>query len=320
MNIQSAINNIKIPNRKNEFTKIFKLENLLVPEQFEILNYPRKPIAVFNPGAFLTYDNKLILFPRLVFDDRFYISSIGMSDLLDLNYLNNNSKINIDLLKYPTESKDFLGLEDSRVTQDGKQIVWVALNKEHMGCSVSGDLNIKSKKITNIRYFKLEDSIILSGRDAAFINENYLVFRPEYNVKYSFSSLFEKTDNVLLIKDKLKTVLVAQEWEEKIGFSTNFLKIKSNEFLVGYHALRKSSWGYESGFIMLDKEGNLLGHTNYLLHAEKELSYGNRINTLFGCGLIKLNNKIWWIGGVGDWAIALYSCNLKEILEHINYI
>ncbi|MCK4259665.1 MAG: hypothetical protein KAX49_11845 [Halanaerobiales bacterium] len=317
MDKKNIIQNSKIPIRGNSFPKsIFNFETLITPETFKMVNYPRTPIAVFNPAAYI-HSDKLILLPRLIFDEKFYISSIGICDPISLDNLISN-EISTRLLKFPTDINDFYGDEDPRVTEDGSKLLWVAKNTEGFAYSVLADLS--NQGISNPHYLYLKDSSVPSGKDAALINDSYLVCRPEDDIKSSFSAPYSTIENTIIIENEFKPVLTTQSSEIKVGFSTNFVRISQNESIIGWHAVLTRNFEYANGLAVIDDKGELLGTTDYILYPEGYLRYGNRPNTLFGCGLFKWKDQLWWAAGIGDWAIALYSITIDKIFEVMNYI
>lgn len=320
LDIEKAIKNSNVPSRAAAYSPIFKLEVLFTPEHFVMSKYPRKPIAVFNPAAFVQNDH-VVLLPRLIFDDQFYTSAIGICDPISIDHLSNITTINTSLLRFPSNIQDFKGIEDPRVTEDGKKLLWVALDRSNISRTVMAELDWANQKTSDDRYLYLKDSEFPSGRDAAVINNKYLLCRPEYNTKYSFSAPYSISiiENVFIQPSELQVVLAAEKWEEKVGFSTNVVKLSSNEYLVGWHTVLNRNAEYMNGFAVLNDIGEVLGTSNYILWSENFMRYGNRINTLFGCGLIKHQDRLYWAGGVGDWAVGIFSAKLQEALETIKY-
>ena len=74
------------------------------PEDVHVENYPRRPLAVFNPGAVL--EGEVVhLFPRLVFEYYSYASAIGHATLplKDLLAGRIPKPLPVRILLYPTE-------------------------------------------------------------------------------------------------------------------------------------------------------------------------------------------------------------------------
>jgi predicted GH43/DUF377 family glycosyl hydrolase len=53
--------------RRNVIEHAFKRTLLIIPGDVNVVNYPRKPVEVFNPAAVLKGD-ELLIFPRIIFD------------------------------------------------------------------------------------------------------------------------------------------------------------------------------------------------------------------------------------------------------------
>ena len=320
LTIDRIIRNSNVPSRAPLYSSIFKMEAFFTPEKFVLQDYPRRPIAVFNPAAF-TQNGQLVLLPRLIFDDQFYVSSIGICDPIPIDHLSTVQTINTNLLRFPSDAHDFKGIEDPRITEDGKKLIWVALDRSNVSRTVMADFDSANRRVSNERTLYLKNSELPSGRDAALINNKYLLCRPEYNTKYSFSAPYSVSifENVFIQPSELQVTLAAEKWEEKVGFSTNVVKLSSNEYLVGWHAVLNRNAEYVNGFAILNDVGEILGTSNYVLWSEDFMRYGNRINTLFGCGLIKYLDRLYWAGGVGDWSCAIFSANLQEALNTIKY-
>ena len=102
--------------RRERSANIFEKRYVISPEDFVVTNYPRKPVAVFNPGALLL-GKEVYIFPRLIFDYYNYTSSIGffkisVEELLKESF---EKPIEIEIMLWPKEIWEFLGCEDPRV-------------------------------------------------------------------------------------------------------------------------------------------------------------------------------------------------------------
>jgi len=72
---------------------------------------------------------------------------------------------------------------------------------------------------------------------------------------------------------------------------------------------------YRNGLARLDASGCLLGVSDYLLAPEGiHEAFGDRPLTIFGNGLLILEDQLIWIGGVGDYAIGIFAADLEEAL------
>lgn len=291
-----------------------ELKALFTPEMFKMENYPSSPIAVFNPAAFMSSSDEMIIFPRLIFDTRFYTSSIGIFRIPFNMYFPSLKTISTTLLATPTNAQDFKGLEDPRITEDGKKFLHVALNNNTISHTVLS--NFTAGDLYNFRTLEIETEIVPNGRDAAIINDDYLVFRPELKKLESYSVPYEQ-DGTIDFKNA-KVVLSPLKFELKRGFSTNVVKLSSNEFLIGWHAILRQNLEYANGFMILNNVGEVISMSEpFFRLPQNYLRYGNRPNTLFGCGLILRKNKLWWIGGIGDWAIGVFSAELEDVLNKL---
>ena len=303
---------------------IFSMEAFLVPEQFVLLDYPRRPTSVFNPAAYVR-QGKLVLLPRLIFDDRFYVSSIGLCEPISFEELDiftsGKRTIRTRLLKYPQRLDEIDGIEDARMTEDGKKLLTVGINrKSNIAKTQTLLTNFNGKRLSDEKPFYFKNSTWQTGRDAVLLNEKVLFFRPEAKSLTSYRAFYElKSDIVFISSNGLKPILEARKEEKKRGFSTNAVKISSNEYLVGWHGVSEDT-SYKNGFMLVDEEGLPLGITDYLLETTGFLQYGNRPFTLFGCGLIKLKDKLFWVGGVGDWAIGIFSADLGIALSKLKWL
>ncbi|HID16009.1 MAG TPA: glycosidase, partial [Candidatus Atribacteria bacterium] len=114
----------------------------------------------------------------------------------------------------------------------------------------------------------------------------------------------------------VEPVLFPMEWEEKVGWSTNVVKIEEDKYLVGWHAVLKEDLSYKNGFAFLDRYGRIISITDYLLSPEGLIeSYGDRALVIFGDGLLKYKEYIIWIGGISDYAIGIFITTLKDVLN-----
>ncbi len=298
---------------------IFSMEAFLTPERFVLSDYPRRPTSAFNPAAYVR-QGKLVLLPRLIFDDKFYVSSVGICEPISFDDLA-KEVIETRLLKYPQRIEEINGVEDPRITEDGKKLLTVGVG-DNFHKSQTMLMDFDGEHLSNERLFYFNNSVWETGRDAVLINDKVLLFRPDAIPK-SFTTyrvFYELKDGSVFIEsDGLKAILEIGRGEKKRGFSTNAVKISSNEYLVGWHgALEDTS--YKNGFMLVNDEGLPLGITDYLLETTGFLQYGNRPFTLFGCGLIKLKDKLFWVGGVGDWAIGIFTADLDLAMSKLKWL
>lgn len=295
--------------------EIFKLETLFTPQQFVLCDYPRVPTAAFNPAAFnLPGTDEIVIFPRLIFDDQFYVSSIGVCEPISLAELSSVKTLTTRLLATPTDTTDFKGLEDPRITSDGKKMLHVALDERNVSRTVLSTLT--AGDLYNFRTLRLSEEDTPSGRDAAIINDKYLVFRPEMEDLISYSVPYSQ-DGIIDFKNAIE-VLSPLKSELKRGFSTNAVKISSNEHLIMYHSVLQQNLEYTNGFAVFNEIGEILGISDPFFRLPHNfLRYGNRPQTLFGCGLILHNDILYSVNGVGDWALGLFTASLEDVLKQI---
>ena len=305
---------------------IFELETLLVGNQFSMTNYPQIPLAVFNPAAYVK-NGKLVILPRLVFDIRFYASSVGLTEPLkfsELGEFNYGARdIKTKLLKYPTEDYEIRGVEDSKITEDGKTILAVGVGKdstkEHFTTQTIM-LEFNGEKITSAKPFLFEGSEINTGRDAVFINDNVLLFRPEEKPLRTYRAYYDENDkNIVILEDGLKVLpeLDAENGELKRGMSTNVVRLSENQNIVGWHAVFEDRLEYKEGFMIFNDNGEITGVSELILETSGMLRYGHRPFTLFGCGLVLVKDMLYFIGGVGDSWIGIFSAELNRVIEEI---
>lgn len=304
---------------------IFKLETLLVGEQFKMCNYPQTPLAVFNPGAYIS-KSKLVVIPRLVFDIRFYASSIGLCEPLEFSKLREYHKgaknIKTNLLKYPTNHYELEGVEDPRINEEGDTILTVGIVRNQAG-KMEGQTalhNFNGRDITSSKPFLFRDSIHRTGRDAVIINDHVLLFRPEAEPLRTYRAFYTETEDNIVIKNKgLKPLieLDAHPGERKRGMSTNSLKIGENQHIIGWHVVYSDKVEYKEGFMIFNDEGEVLGKTPMVLEVSGLLRYGHRPFTLFGCGLVRVKDVLYFVGGIGDSWIGIFSAKSNDVLGGI---
>jgi predicted GH43/DUF377 family glycosyl hydrolase len=331
--------------RKPITESIFRRLTYISPENVRIINYLRsKPLAVFNPGAYLV-GNKLWIFPRLVFDYYWYVSSIGffeidIEDLFNKDLYNKDKHVEAKIIIAPSESWEiYRGCEDPRIhihnniiyvlytavglDLEGKMLIRQAL------ATLDKDLRIQDKKCFAIchegKRFRTnwKDSGIIKIRD----NELYLATRPSIPIderrvaEINWFGVVDK-ESGCFDPGRLKPVMSFEKsFEYKIGWSTNTLKISSNEYLVGWHGVGVDNI-YRNGLAVISDEGDLLGVSNYLLEPERNLVefYGDRPGVIFGNGLIEYKEYLLWIGGVSDYSIGIFISERNKALEKIKWL
>jgi len=316
------IKQTKFQKRNNKKQRIFVCMKILYPSDFNIINYNRKPVAVFNPGITI-HNDKLILFPRLVFDYYQYVSSIGYTEIPISDFPNSiRFPLNTKIIQYPTTISDIWGNEDSRGYKDW--LLWVKLGKNKETNFTIGKIDFQNQTIFNKSNILLRRKHVLlknekTGRDFAVLNSSYMLCRPERNIKYSGITTWHRAGNDCYLDwQDLRFLLKSETWEKKIGWSTNVVKISKDLNLIGWHAINKVDYGYYNGLAIIDNDGDLQGISDYLLWASGlNQIYGDRTNVIFGCGLVLINKSLYWIGGISDYSIGIFKANLDTALNSI---
>lgn len=72
---------------------------------------------------------------------------------------------------------------------------------------------------------------------------------------------------------------------------------------------------------IVDREGYLLAISNYLL-APRGLyeEYGDSSQVIFGDGLVLYKEYLIWVGGIGDYAIGIFTVEVEKALEKLKWI
>ena len=297
----------------------FKLEAVVVPEQVEMVDYPTKPLGIWNPAAYIK-DDKLVIIPRLHFDTHFYVSSIGLCEPIPFDELKRYNRgkhsIKASILKYPTTFLEVYGVEDARITEGGKRLLTVGVTGgPHKSQTTMSDFD--GTVVSNPKPFLYNGSELNTGRDAVLLNDHILFFRPEMALLNTYKAHYKvTTNNVVITEFNDEPVLSCSRGITKTGFSTNAVKVTNTESLIAYHGVFAEKCEYKQGFALIDNEGNILGRTPPFLKTEGILRYaGGRPFTLFGCGLILRNEQLFFVGGVGDTWTAIYSADVGAVLD-----
>jgi len=321
---------LRRPRKSDVFIRRF----YLYPEDVSIENFRRKALAVFNPGVVLR-DNEIYIFPRTVFDYYWYVSSISLIRIRIREFVEESFEkpVKARIILSPKNIWELgKGLEDPRVTylDDKFHILYTAVapsQREIIPLQAYAVLNSSLEDMRRgfIKIIADEEYIIYPWKDSALLDvsrrETTLMTRPtiryEENVlEIGWRGIID-LDNLTINHKSLEPVFPFEEWELKTGWSTNVLKISSNEYLIGWHAVLRSMI-YANGLAIIDEDGELKAVSDYMLVPETfpEL-YGDRPGVIFGCGLIKINDLIYWIGGVSDFAIGVYVAELDKIFENM---
>ena len=328
--------------RRNRLNDIFNRKLYIVSEQDILVeNYLRKrPKMAFNPGALL--DGKtLIVFPRLVFEYYTYTSSIGVFKLNVEDLMNGKVMLPVytKIILWPKMLWEFKGCEDARAFK-GDHGDLIVLYTGYGYSPENDKLNTvivqaygrfdEDYNCTVRNFFKIrttDGGVFLpkANKDSAFIDvkadEAVMLTRPLVkNLEVCWSSRANIREAVIY-EETMEPTLPFENWEWKVGWSTNTVKISSNEYLVGWHGILKEDYSYRNGLVLIDGEGRLLAISDYLL-APNGLNeeYGDRPLVIFGNGLATYKEILIWVGGVSDYAIGFFTAELDKALECLKWI
>ena len=322
---------------------IFERISYISPDDLAIEGYlRRKPLAAFNPGAVLR-DGVLQVFPRLVFEYYWYVSSIGfftlsLKELEDKGPLP-NKKYPTRIVIYPSNTWDMVGCEDARVVfEGGKYHILYTARKvlDLLGrywpiqgyALLDENLRLISKKFFRVVY--RSKSYLAMIKDSAFLefrgSNVTMVTRPSIPMDGE-ENLLEigwwgevnlSTGEIEL--ETLRPILPTEPWELKLGYSTNAVKLSSNEYLVGWHGVAQD-YVYRNGLLIVSPEGELLGITGYILEPKGiNEFYGDRPGVIFGDGLVLHKEYVYWIGGISDYAMAIFRTELDKVMEQMRWV
>lgn len=326
--------------RKSDTKDIFERKLYIFPGDLIVTNYSRKhPVAAFNPGAVLENET-LYVFPRLLFEYYMNISSIGVFLLNIEDVLNNRMKkpIDVRIIIWPRELWNFRGCEDPRVTIKGDHYYMLFtgygffLRNDKLTDAIVQAytvLNRDFREVSRRKFFRIVSSggeeIIPFTKDSAFIDigdrKSRVLTRPSIrNIDIGWSGIID-LENGHVELDSLRPSLWFEPWEFKVGWSTNIVKLSSNELLIGWHGVLKEDYSYRNGLAIVSPEGEVLAITNYILAPHGILEeYGDRPLVIFGNGLVHYKEFLMWIGGISDYAIGLFITEINKALETMKWI
>ncbi len=318
--------------------EVFTRLALIYPERLLVVNYGRrKPAAAFNPGALLSGD-RLLVYPRLVFEYYWYVSSIGLFELelRTLQGLEEVGNIPVRIVLHPSGPEDLRGCEDPRVQDFGGRILLLYTSVSPGDKGVEARQSIaevegnSARKLGHVRLKHGDEYYSMFWKDSALVGESpgntLILTRPSIPLggdaflEVGWSAPLDFRD-LSVSTGSMTPLLVSEDFEIKVGWSTNALKISSNEYIVGWHGVGRD-YIYRNGLALVDSEGNLLGISDYLLSPKPSIEefYGDRPGVIFGCGLVKYQEYLLWVGGVSDYAIGIWRAELDEALEHLRYV
>ncbi len=306
-----------------ECKDVFRKRLVIPPERFRVIDYPRRPVAVFNPGAVLVKD-EVHIFPRLVFDYYKYTSSIGHFKISVQELLEGKlpSVIDVEIIMWPKSREDLLGVEDPRahLVNDEIWILYTAKGfdsstddrKDYLGFAI-----YDFRKIERIGYFAIdlgkEKFYPKSNKDSTFLeiekSKARILTRP--HIDSSLSLWVGEADLDDLVIRNLRVVKSPSTHEEKLGWSTNSVKL-DGKWLVGWHSVMRKDLSYRNGFAVVEKDE--FEFTDHRLCPKGLIEeYGDRALVVFGCGLLSTGNDIVWIGGVSDYAIGIFVAGKEDV-------
>ena len=326
--------------RKAVVNDIFKDRYYIGPEDLKMTNYVRtRPLAIFNPAA-VEKEGRIFIFPRLIFDYYKYTSSVGVFSIDSNNVIAGkiDKPIDTKIILWPQELWEFLGCEDPRacivngdlyMLYTGKGYYYDEHGKERRR-DVLGFVELDSSfGLKRKGYFIVkkgdEEFMPVSNKDSAFIeirgNRATLLTRPEIQGVRACWRAEANLKTLTFFADSLEPVLVPEEWEQKVGWSTNTVKVSEDEYLVGWHAVLKEDWSYRDGLALVNGKGKLLAVSDYLLVPTglKE-EYGDRELVIFGDGLVKLEDHLIWIGGVSDYCVGIFVADMRDVMSSLRRI
>lgn len=318
--------------RKPVINDLFERLLYISPEDLVVTNYLRKrPFSAFNPGAILN-QGELEIFPRLIFDYYWYVSSIGYFKIKIEELV--KKEFETKIIIWPGEKWELgKGVEDARVIKKGDEYHALHTSVSRRDGEIlplqgytklNSSLEILEKKY--LRIFKDDEEIMpKSMKDSAFLEishkEASLLIRPNIeNIEICWRSKLLLEEGIIPA-DSMEPVLAFEKFEIKVGWSTNAIGISNDEYLIGWHGISREDLMYRNGFAILSKEGELLGITDYVLSPKGVIEmYGDRPGVIFGCGLVLSKEFVYWIGGISDYAIGIFRTTLDKILENVRWI
>ena len=331
---------------------IFARGEVLSPDDFEVENYPRKrPLAAFNPGAALVGD-RLYLFPRFVFDYYSYTSSIGAVEIGIEELLSGDfpRPLKARIVLWPqTPWEAVKGCEDPRISFDSDRfrVLYTGVGKPDRADEVPAggrykavlgyaelDLSLGLIRKGFFRVVGEGEELVPGNKDSALVTvkgkKASLLTRPSLRasrVRLSPKVRREKLPDMCWRAEadlgdftiplgSMQPVIAPEDWEYKIGWSTNTVRVAEDEYLVGWHGVLREDLSYRNGLALVDTEGNLVAISDYVLAPQGlREEYGDRSLTIFGNGLVVYRDLLVWIGGVSDYGVGIFTSPLKEALS-----
>ncbi|RTH98288.1 hypothetical protein CSW23_10000 [Thermus scotoductus] len=324
------------PGSRAEHTEdVFARRFYLSPERVEVVNHlRRKPLAVFNPGA-VYRDGVVHLFVRLIFDYYGYASSVGYValPLEDLLAGQLPDPLSVEIVLYPTEVWEASrGCEDPRAHAWGAGFLLFYTGVGKLGearltdhkdvffpalalAEFDPDLKLRRKGL--VRIGPAGKSLLLPAKGATLLQGNAVLLRPSLPGVPDMGWRGRLDWNHLSI-DQLEPILAPESFEFKVGWSTNAYPLGDGTYLVAYHGILRRDLSYRHGFALLSGDGELLALSSYLLAPQGLVeTYGDRPFTLYGNGLFLHGDELVFVGGVGDYAVGVFTAPWQEVLVRL---
>ena len=326
--------------RKPVTRDVFERRLYLWPQDFRVKELGgREPYAAFNPGALVERD-ELLVFPRLVTGYFWYTSVIGfvrlgLSEALEARV---EKPLWARIVVHPSTRRDLAGCEDPRTSRIGDKyyVLYTALEpyrdrlhainaysaqglavlSENLALEEKHVLDIADEKGNRYPVDEVKDSALL-GREG---NGFWILTRPVIGGVAASWRGFLDTEQWIIRAETLEPVLLPEPWEYKTGWSTNAVRIGSDEYLVAWHGVGRDLV-YRTGFAIVDKEGSLRAITDYLLEPRTVQEFsGERPGVIFGCGLVRHSELLLFIGGVADTGIGVYVAEIDKVMENMKWL
>ncbi|ALU12417.1 hypothetical protein EYM_03505 [Ignicoccus islandicus DSM 13165] len=322
--------------KKKKVPNVFERIGYVTASQISVTNYPRRPLTAFNPSL-ISKNNEVHLFIRLIFDYYDYVSSIGYSkikinEVEALPQLNLNTK----LVLYPSTPNEIKrGTEDPRAHEyfNDFLIFYTAVGlrdgslwpKQGYAIIDSTSLEVTKKGVLYLSD-GVSDYQLPSWKNTIALKYSSktvnILTRPLVaGHEVIWRGVLETDEEAWRLNYKnMDVFMVNESWEVKVGVSTPPVRIGSDEYLIGWHGIDQNLI-YSNGIAVVNSQGELLGISDYLLWPSTiEELYGDRPMVIYGSGLLKRGNEIFWIGGVADYAIGIYKADLDIILENVRWL
>ncbi len=322
--------------RSRRVVDVFERLGYIWPHQVRVAEMAgRSPYAAFNPAALPLDGGRVAVLPRLITGYFWYTSVVGYFEVESLEEPPGSVEARVVL--YPRTRLDLAGCEDPRAEREGDRIylLYTAMEPLPERVHAVNAISRQGLAVLDASTLKpLERGVLcMSGgeefyepaewKDSALLGvsrKTWLLTRITLRgVQASWRGLLDMEDYSVPV-DTLEPILLPEPWEYKTGWSTNAVKISSNEYIVGWHGVGRDLV-YRSGFAVVSREGELLGVTDYVLEPRTPEEYiGERPGVIFGCGLLLQGDSLIWVGGVADTGIGFYRARLDDVMEQVKWL